>query len=81
MRSQKQKAESNIQKLKEIEELIGQGVNPPEASQQVGISLRTFYRWRKEHGRMRVDQARRLVDLENENLRLKLLMESKGFDN
>lgn len=80
MHSKKQKAESNIQKLKEIEELIGQGANPPEASRQVGISLRTFYRWRKEHGRMRVDQARRLVDLENENLRLKLLMASKGFD-
>jgi len=80
MSTHKQRSGKNIETLKEIEEVIGQGVNPPVASRQAGISLRTFYRWRKEHGRMRVDQAKRLVDLENESIRLKLLMAEKGFD-
>ncbi|MCH7887370.1 MAG: transposase, partial [Candidatus Marinimicrobia bacterium] len=69
-----------IQKLKEVEVLISQGVNPPDASRQAGISIRTFYRWRKDYGRMRVDQAKRLIDLEKENLRLKHLMADKRFD-
>lgn len=80
MRSQKYKREKNIQKLKEVEVLISQGMNPPEASRQAGISIRTFYRWRKDYGRMRVDQAKKLIDLEKENLRLKYLMADKGFD-
>ena len=80
MRSQKYKSEKNIQKLKEVEVLISQGVNPPDASRQAGISIRTFYRWRKDYGRMRVDQAKRLIDLEKENLRLKHLMADKRFD-
>lgn len=77
MHSEKQKAEKNIQKLKEVEGLISQGMNPPEASRQVRISIRTFYRWRKEYGRMRVDQGKRLIDFENENLRLKRHMAIK----
>jgi len=77
MHSQKQKAEKNIQKLREVEVLISQGMNPPEASRQAGISIRTFYRWRMEYGRMRVDQAKRLINLESENLRLKRRMAIK----
>ena len=80
MRSQKHKAERNIQKLREVEVLISQGVTPPDASRHAGISIRTFYRWRKDYGRMRVDQAKKLIDLEKENLRLKYLMADKGFD-
>jgi len=77
MHSEKQKAEKNIQKLRKVEVLISQGLNPPEASRQAGISIRTYYRWRKEYGRMRMDQAKRLIDLENENLRLKRHMAIK----
>ncbi len=80
MRSQKCRAEKNIQKLKEVEVLISQGMKIPEASRQAGISIRSLYRWRKEYGRMPADQAKRLIDLEKENLRLKHLMADKGFD-
>ena len=80
MSSQKHKAEKNIQKLRDVEALISQGLNPPDASRQADISIRTFYRWRKDYGRMRVDQARRLIDLEKENLRLKHLVSDKGYD-
>ena len=51
--------------------MISQGMDVPEASRQVGVSRQTFYRWRKEYGGMRVDQARRLKNLEKENMRLK----------
>ena len=80
MSSQKHKAEKNIQKLRDVEALISQGMNPPDASRQVNISIRTFYRWRKDYGRMRVDQAKRLIDLEKENLRLKHLDSDKEYD-
>jgi len=74
MRSTKHKQEKNIRKLKEVEVLISQGLPPPAAAQMVGISIRTFYRWRMLYGRMRVDQAKRLINLEAENLRLTCLM-------
>ena len=48
MCSQKHKAEKNIQKLRDVEALISQGMNPPDASRQANISIRTFYRWRKD---------------------------------
>ena len=48
----KHTTEKNISKLKEIEVLISQGLNPPEISGQIGISIWPFYRWRKEYGRM-----------------------------
>jgi len=44
------------------------------------VSRQTYYRWRKEYGGMRVDQARRLKVLEKENLRLKHLVADKELD-
>jgi len=70
MRLTDHKIEKKVRKLKEIEVLISQGMTPPAASRITGISIRTFYRWRMLYGRMRVDQAKRLIDLEKENLRL-----------
>lgn len=80
MRLMKDTIEKNIRKLKEVEMLISRGSTPPEASQQAGISIRTFYRWRMVYGRMRVDQAKRLINLEKENLRLKHHMAIKERD-
>ena len=80
MRPRKLTAEKNIRKLKEVEVLISQGMIPPEASRQKGISIRTFYRWRREYGRMRVDQAKRLIILEKENLLLKRRVVNKERD-
>ena len=80
MRTRKYTTEKNIRKLKEVEVLISQGMNPPEASRQTGISIRTFYRWRKDYGRMRADQAKRLINLEKDNLRLKHRMAIKEHD-
>ena len=51
-----------------------------EVSRQISVSRQTYYRWRKEFGGMRVDQARRLKVLEKENMRLKHLVADKELD-
>ena len=80
MRPRKYSTEKIIVKLREAEVLISQGIDADEASRQIGVSRQTFYRWRKEFGGMRVDQARRLKVLEKENLRLKHLVADKELD-
>ena len=80
MRPRKFSAEQIIVRLREAEVLISQGMDADEASRQIGVSRQTFYRWRKEFGGMRVDQARRLKVLQKENLRLKHLVADKELD-
>jgi putative transposase len=73
--------EQIIGKLREAELLLSQGMNIGEAIRRIGISEQTYYRWKKEYGGMRVDQARRLKDLETENSRLKKLVADLSLDN
>ena len=56
--------EQIIHKLQEAEVLISQGMTIHEAARQIGIVNQTYYRWCKEYGGMRVDQAKRLKFLE-----------------
>ena len=72
--------EQIIRILREVEVLISQGLTTTEAARQVGIVDQTYYRWRKEYGGMRVDQARELKRLDKENLRLKRLVAEKELD-
>ena len=72
--------EQIIRKLREAEVLISQGMTTPEAARQIGVVEQTYYRWRKEYGGMRIDQARRLKVLEKENLRLKKRVAEKELD-
>jgi len=65
------KTEEIIQKLREAEVLQSQGRNVSEACRQIGMTDNTYYRWRKEYGGIRSDQAKRLKELERENARLK----------
>lgn len=57
--------------LRTIEILQGKGKTTTEACREVGITEQTYYRWRKEYGGMQISQAKRLRELEKENLRLK----------
>ena len=75
------KPEQIINKLREAEILLSQGLTVGEASRKLGIAEQTYYRWRKEYGGMRVDQARRLQELEKENTRLKRLVADITLDN
>ena len=74
MAQKKHTPEQIIRKLREVEVAQGRGKTTPQAVKQIGVSEQTFYRWRKEYGGMRVDQAKRLKKLEKENLRLKRLV-------
>jgi putative transposase len=73
--------EQIISKLREAEVLISQGQTIPAAAKAIGITDQTYYRWRKEYGGLRTDQAQRLKELEVENTRLKKLVADLSLDN
>ena len=73
--------EQVISKLREAEVLLSQGTTVGEVCRKIGVTDVTYYRWRKEYGGMRVDQARRLKELEQENSRLKKLVADLSLDN
>jgi len=74
-------AEQIIGMLREAEVLQGQGMTIGDVSRKLSISEQTYYRWRKEYGGLRVDQAKRLKELEKENGRLKKLVANLSLDN
>ena len=74
-------AEQIINKLREAEVLLSQGNTIGVVSKKIGVSDFTYYRWRKEYGGMRVEQAKRLKELELENSRLKKLVADLSLDN
>lgn len=63
--------EQIIAKLREAEVALSQGQTVVQVSRSLGITEQTYYRWRTEYGGLKIDQARRLKDLERENTRLK----------
>jgi putative transposase len=63
--------EEIIHKLREADVLIGQGKTIGDACKQLGVTDKTYFRWRKSHGGLRIDQAKRMRELETENSRLK----------
>ena len=73
--------EQVINKLREAEVAMAQGSTVAEASRQIGVTEQTFYRWRSEYGGLRIDQARRLKQLESENTRLKRAIADLTLDN
>jgi putative transposase len=75
------KPEEIIRKLREAEVLSGQGQGVDEVCRKIEVTKNTYYRWRKEYGGLRVDQAHRLKELEKENGRLKKLVADLSLDN
>jgi len=73
--------EQIITMLREAEVLLSQGITAVEAARKLGITEQTYYRWRREYGGMKVDQAKRLRELEKENTRLKKLVADLSLDN
>ncbi len=67
-------AEQVVTKLKQIEVLMGQGKPVQQACKEAGVSDKSYYRWRREYGGLRLDQAKRFKELERENARLKRLV-------
>ena len=81
MANKKQGAEGIINKLREAEVVISVGSTVAEVVRRIGVSEQTFYRWRSEYGGLRVDQARRLKQLETGNSRLKRGVAELTLDN
>ena len=73
--------EQIINRLREAKIHINQGIPISEASRKIGVTEQTYYRWRKEYGGLRIEQAKKLKNLEKENARLKKLVADLSLDN
>ncbi len=73
--------EQIITKLREAEIHLGQGKTVKEASKLLEISEQTYYRWRRDYGGMDITQAKKLKEMEKENIRLKKLVADLSLDN
>jgi transposase-like protein len=73
--------EEILQHLRTVELDTGKGLAVLDACRKLGITEQTYYRWKKEYGGLRVDQAKRLKSLEQENARLKRIVADLSLDN
>ena len=73
--------EQIINKLREAEIPLNQGATSAEAGRKIGVTEQTYYCWRREYGGRRIEQARRLKEMEKENTRLKRLVADLYLDN
>lgn len=81
MKKKKYTPEQIVKILRDIEIHEGKGLTQDDACRKAGITLQTYYRWRKEYGGLKVDQARRLRELELENQKLKRVVADLVLDN
>jgi len=81
MAKKRHSTEQIITKLRQIELEMGKGQPAAQAARKAGITEQTYYRWRKEYGGLRLEQARRLKELERENARLKKVVADQALDN
>ena len=80
MPKQRYTTEEIIHKLREADVMTGQGHTVAQATKQIEVTDKTCYRWRKTHGGLRIDQAKRLRDLEAEKARLKMAVAERTID-
>ncbi len=80
MTVRREKAEDIVMKLRQVEVLQGQGKSVSDAVRHIGVTVQTYYRWRREYGGMNRDQAKRLRELETENVRLRRAVSDLTLD-
>ena len=80
MAGKREKPEDIVLKLRQVEVLQGQGKSVQEAVRQIGVTVQTYYRWRKEFGGLKTDQVKRLKELELENSRLRKAVSDLTLD-
>ena len=78
--AKRHKPEEIIGKLRQVEVLTGQGTSMADAIRSIGVTEVTFYRWRSEYGGMKLDQMKRLKELEVENGRLRKAVSDLTLD-
>ena len=81
MANKRHTPEQVINKLRQAEVAISAGRTVSEASRQIGVTEQRYYRWRNEYGGLRIDQVKRLKQLETENTRLKRAVADLTLDN
>jgi transposase-like protein len=81
MKKKRYGSEQIITKLREVEIMQSKGIRIGEACKKIGVTEQTYYRWRKQYGGMKIEQAKRLKELEKENIRLKKLVADISLDN
>ena len=72
--------EAIVRMLRASEVELASGSTVKQVSKKLGINEQTYYRWRKEYGGLRMDQAHRLKELERENSRLKKIVAEQALD-
>ena len=80
MPQRRYKPEQIINKLREAELELSKGNNIGRICRKLGVTEQTYYRWRKQYGGMKIEQARRFKELEVENARLKKLVADLTLD-
>ena len=80
MAGKREKPEDIVLKLRQVEVLQGQGSSVQEAVRQIGVTVQTYYRWRKQYGGMSRDQLKLLKELEAENTRLRRAVSDLTLD-
>ena len=80
MAGRRHKPEEIIGRLREAEIVLAQGGTVPDACRRIGVTEQTYYRWRKEYGGLKVNQAQRLKELERENARLRRAVSDLTLD-
>ncbi len=81
MAKKRHTVEQIIHKLREAEVVLSKQEPLSKVVRKIGITEQTYYRWRKEYGGLRTDQARRFKELEKENARLKTVVADLALDN
>jgi putative transposase len=80
MARKRYKAEEIVSKLRQVDVLVAQGNNVPDAVRSIGVTQVTYYRWRREYGGLQMDQVKRMKDLELENQRLRKAVSDLTLD-
>jgi transposase-like protein len=78
--AERHKPEEIIAKLRQVEVMTGQGTSMADAIRSIGVTEVTYYRWRSEYGGMKLDQVKRLKELEVENGRLRKAVSELTLD-
>ncbi|MFA6043893.1 MAG: IS3 family transposase [Phycisphaerales bacterium] len=73
-------AEQIVNKLREADVELSKGMAVKQVCRQIGVTDKTYYRWRREYGGLKVDQAKRMKELEGENARLKRIVANQAID-
>lgn len=81
MRSRNHSPEQIVRMLREADAKLAAGATVEQICKEFGVSDGTYYKWRKDYGRMHLDQVRHLKELQKENSRLKKLVADLSLDN